>query len=229
MGEGDCPRPAIPASMDAAERAAAEELLRSTPWVSELIKDLSEPKIFDGMFQKDASLRPQHFVIGQRSPFIFKGPHVSGGGRQSVATWAVYAGHYSINGSYMLQGGAISAIFDYVTACMGSAVCNPGSFALTKSAKTQFLHGANPVPGVFRVTCEVFSLDEESGSMHLKSSLSNDKIEAGGRPFAISECEMVDGPRRKAWKAKQRQEKAVSPKTASANVNAASVGNLCKL
>merc|ERR1712070_725428 len=155
------------------------------------------------MFQKDPSLRPQHFVIGQRSPFIFKGPHVSG----SVAPWAIYAGHYSINGSYMLQGGAISAIFDYVTACMGSVVCNPGSFALTKSARTQFLHGANPVPSVFRVTCEVVNLDEDTGSMLLKSSLSNDQIKDGDKPFAVSECEMVDGPRRKAWKAKQRKHK----------------------
>ena len=91
----------------------------------------------------------------------------------TVCTYAVYAGHYSINGSYMLQGGAISAIFDYATACIGTTLFNPGSFALTKSVTTNFLRGANPVPGIFKVVCEVIALDLNAGSMTLKSSLTN--------------------------------------------------------
>ena len=213
--------------MDDAERMQGEELLRKTSWVVTELPDLGVPKVFDHMFLKDPTLRTKHYVVGERSPFIYKGPSVTtpssstatttttttttaadSSGRMigTVCTYAIYAGHYSINGSYMLQGGAISSIFDYATACIGSTLFNPGSFALTKSVTTKFLRGANPVPGVFKVTCEVIALDLESGSMTLMSVLTNQTVlEEGGRPFATSECVMIDGPRRSAWKAKRKE------------------------
>ena len=181
--------------MDSDEKEAGEHLLRTTPWVIDELSNvgLEIPAAFDHMFPKDPSLRTKHYVIGARSPFIYKGPSVqipnqlkdtpfrssaidsmdSMDAIGTVCTYAVYAGHYSINGSYMLQGGAISAIFDYATACIGTTLFNPGSFALTKSVTTKFLRGANPVPGIFKVVCEVIALDLNAGSMTLKSSLTN--------------------------------------------------------
>ena len=116
--------------MDDAERMQGEELLRKTSWVVTELPDLGVPKVFDHMFLKDPTLRTKHYVVGERSPFIYKGPSVitpssstattpttttaaDSSGRMigTVCTYAIYAGHYSINGSYMLQGGAISSIF----------------------------------------------------------------------------------------------------------------------
>ena len=176
--------------MDPSERKQAETLLRTTPWVMSEISDLNEPQAFNHMFSKDPSLRTKHYVVGERSPFIYKGPSIRLQGKLlptsfrysdnvelstmqneeastigAICTYAVYAGHYSINGSYMLQGGAVSAIFDYATACIGTVLFNRGSFALTKSVTTKFLKGAHPVPGIFKVICTVTALDLEAGSM----------------------------------------------------------------
>ena len=205
---------------------------------------LNEPTAFQHMFSTDPSLRTQHYVIGDRSPFIYKGPSLRVSAQLihgysydatssidapsligALCTWAVYAGHHSINGSYMLQGGAISAIFDYATACIGTTLFNPGSFALTKSVTTKFLRGANPVPGVFKVVCEVVALDLHSGSMTLKSTLTNATVLEGERPFAVSECVMIDGPRRKVYKELDREKKrAITMSTTSDNGSGVDVG-----
>ena len=217
--------------MDDQELLEAEQLLRSTPWVTNEFQNLDAPKAFDYMFSKDPSLRQKHYVVGQRAPFIYKGPsiriqdqllptpfryddaedlHTMDAEEDdtvgAICTYAVYAGHYSINGSYMLQGGAVSAIFDYATACIGTVLFNRGSFALTKSVTTKFLKGAHPVPGVFKVIVKVIAVDLQSGSMTLHSTLTNDTILPNERPFAVSECVMIDGPRRKLFKQQQQQQ-----------------------
>ena len=193
--------------MDEKERSEGEHLLRSTPWVTNEFQNLDAPKAFDYMFSKDASLRQKHYVVGQRAPFIYKGPSIRIQEKLlptpfryddtedlhkmdaeqddtvgAICTYAVYAGHYSINGSYMLQGGAVSAIFDYATACIGTVLFNRGSFALTKSATTKFLKGAHPVPGVFKVIVKVMAVDLHRGSMTLHSTLTNDTILPNDRP-----------------------------------------------
>lgn len=237
--------------MDEDEKRKGEELLRSTPWVIEEMHDLGEPKAFDHMFSKDSTLRSKHYVAGERSPFIYKGPSIRIKGRlldtsfryeedQMVegdmdelnvigasCTYAVYAGHYSINGSYMLQGGAISTIFDYATACIGTVLFNRGSFALTKSVTTNFLRGANPVPGVFKVICEVVDVDLMKGTLTLKSTLTNDTITEGERPFAVSDCVMVDGPRRALFK--RRRDGTAGKSNVSGGMKSSSTASAVKV
>jgi hypothetical protein len=77
---------------------------------------------------------------------------------------------------------------------------------LTKSVTTRFLKGAHTVPGVFKVIVKVIAVDLQSGSMTLHSTLTNDTILPNERPFAVSECVMIDGPRRKLFKQQQQQQ-----------------------
>ena len=242
--------------MDDAERASGEAMLRSTPWVRELLAPVGlldcAPPVFDAMFARDAALREKHYVIGSRAPFIFKGPRLdvddpsgrfqynegtrtrdtaaaaAGGirsslGNRAIMTWAVYAGHYAINGAYNLQGGAIAAIFDYATACAGSTVFSRGDFVLTKSNAVKYLRTAGPVPGVFKVVVELKDFDLEQGTMLLHSTLTRDDIKPGERPFATAVTEMVDGPRRKAWKAAKKKT-AISVAATSAAAAPAETG-----
>ena len=238
--------------MDDAERLEAEQLLESTPWVRDLLGPPGlldgDPKVWDGMFKLDASLRPKHYVAGQRSPFIFRGPHLrvdesddamaiaasraaasradrpsearfrfrkggkmgdEGTGRSAVMTWAVYAGHYAINGAYNLQGGATAAIIDYATACAGSTIFRWGMFVLTKVNTIKYLRTAGPVPGVFKVIVELKDYDLEKGDMILHTTLTRDDIAPGERPFATAVTHMVDGPTRKRWKQNQKKKRSV--------------------
>ena len=126
--------------------------------------------------------------------------------RRATMTWAVYAGHHAINGAYNLQGGATAAIIDYATACAGSVIFKWGAFVLTKANTIKYLRAAGPVPGVFKVIVELEDYDLDRGDMILHTTLTRDDIPPGERPFATAVTHMVDGPRRKRWKLRQKEQ-----------------------
>ena len=125
--------------------------------------------------------------------------------KRATMTWAVYAGHHAINGAYNLQGGATAAIIDYVTACAGSVIFKWGAFVLTKVNTIKYLRTAGPVPGIFKVIVELQDYDLDKGDLILHTTLTRDDIPSGERPFATAVTHMVDGPRRKRWKLRQKR------------------------
>ena len=202
--------------MDGDERAAAAQRLQETPWVRALLGTAAAPRllagappVWDGMFALDSALRAQHYVAGARAPFLFR----EGGrlgqdaalSKRATMTWAVYAGHHAINGAYNLQGGATAAIIDYVTACAGSVIFKWGAFVLTKVNTIKYLRTAGPVPGIFKVIVELQDYDLDKGDLILHTTLTRDDIPSGERPFATAVTHMVDGPRRKRWKLRQKR------------------------
>ena len=191
------------------ERIRGEAAIASSRWAVEegIGGEDDDPWVIEAMFQKYPELRHKHYVAGTASPFVFKGPKVSvvreGDGdviKSAKAVWAVYVGEFGGNASRVVQGGAIASMFDLVMACFGSIIAEPGSFGLTKSLFVRYLKGASPVPGVYKITTNLVSLDEQKGLIVLRSALTDGSAQGEKRPFAVSDCKLVDLKRRIAYK-----------------------------
>lgn len=113
-----------------------------------------------------------------------------------VGLRAVFFGPYTSNGANTMgvgQGGAISAIFDSITAQL--AFLHARGRLATASLSVRMLRPVTPVPGVFRVTTWVTR--DEGDRVYLHAELSRGADGNGGKPMATCEA-VLARPRRKA-------------------------------
>jgi acyl-coenzyme A thioesterase PaaI-like protein len=107
---------------------------------------------------------------------------------------AVYFGPYTSNGAQTMgvgQGGAISSIFDSVTAQL--AFLHARERLATAELKVRMMRPVVPVPGVFRVV--VWVIRDEGDRVYLRAELSSGA--AGSKPMASCDATMAR-PKRKA-------------------------------
>jgi acyl-coenzyme A thioesterase PaaI-like protein len=185
--------------MDAEEDAEARAALEGCEW----LKDAISTSGFD-LYEtswKQATERwegyKNHYVIGQRSPFRF---HMVKAGRDEGTNlvWGVFFGAYSTNGGGMLQGGAISSVFDVGTAQLGSQMFGPqpgGPFGITKSLKVHFKR-----PGPLKKVLRLDVRASDTSRVHMGLMMVAAVLSDGENTIAECSCEMVDPARRKSWR-----------------------------
>ena len=106
-----------------------------------------------------------------------------------------------------MQGGAISSIFDAMTATVGSVVVEPMAFGTTKSLTVMF-KAPTPLRTVLKFSVLSASFSMENGTGVVRAQLS-DGLE-NGEIYALCEAELVDIKRRKKWKMKMKQSSTTS-------------------
>ena len=156
--------------MDDQERRDGTKALEALPWVSKL----KGGGVIARIFTQGNAYMEKHYVVGSRAPFLFRaGTQKMKGNRHATAVWAVYAGKYAANASNMVQGGAVAAMFDFITACYGSMLYpkEGGAFGMTKRLSVRYLRPVQPVPGVFKIVVDCTSIDEEKGELKVQASL----------------------------------------------------------
>ena len=170
------------------EQMLADDKLVQTVWFNDAV---SEGTLVETSIRNDTQ---HHYVMGSRSPFYFRFG-INTESKHIVA--AVICGEHATNMGGMVQGGAISSIFDACTATVGSVVVEPMAFGTTKSLKVSF---KTPTPLFtvlkFSVIFAEFSLETGLGKVRGKLS---DGLE-NGKIYALCEAELVDRKRRKKWK-----------------------------
>jgi hypothetical protein len=146
----------------------------------------------------------EHYVMGARSPFYFRFG-VNSTNKHIVA--AVFSTQHATNMGGMMQGGAISSIFDAMTATVGSVVVEPMAFGTTKSLTVMF-KAPTPLRTVLKFSVLSASFSMENGTGVVRAQLS-DGLE-NGEIYALCEAELVDIKRRKKWKMKMKQSSTTS-------------------
>lgn len=148
--------------------------------------------------------------MGKRAPFrVFQGVVEPVTTKSCHLIWAVYFGEHATNGASMMQGGAISSIFDVGTANIGTVLFpdEPGSFGTTKSIEVSFL-APGPLQKAIRVDIWLTDIAEiEAGRASAEAEMRADG--AGGvdisdlqtKPLARCSCVLVDLARRQKWRA----------------------------
>ena len=169
------------------EQMLAGDKLVQTVWFNDAV---AQGTLVETSIRNDT----QHYVMGSRSPLYFRFG-INTESKHIVA--AVYCGEHATNMGGMVQGDAISSIFDACTATVGSVVVEPMAFGTTKSLKVSF-KAPTPLFTVlkFSVIFAEFSMETGLGKVRgmLSDGLENEKI------YALCEAELVDIKRRKKWK-----------------------------
>jgi len=175
------------------EANTAMTVLNELPWFNNLLKDGAW---IETSFRMNKS-KTEHYVMGKNSPFYFR-MAISPKNKSILA--AVWCGRYATNMGGSVQGGAISSIFDALTASVGSVQIEPGSFGTTKNLQVAFLA---PTPLLSPLQFSVISatFNEANGTGIVKAQLTNGTT---GKKYASCTAEMVDLKRRKKWKQQQK-------------------------
>ena len=116
--------------------------------------------------------------------------------------WAVYCGSYATNGVDMLQGGAISSLFDVGTAQIGTVFLPilGGAFGTTKSIDVSFL-SPGPLNRVVRMDIKLTDTSQmEKGRVSAMAEMRVDGSNLESKPFARCTCVLVDLVRRENWR-----------------------------
>jgi hypothetical protein len=192
--------------MDAKEDCEARAALEGSSWLSTLVKSSDYEQYETSWSQSPDRWEgyKSHYVIGQLSPFRF---HMAKTGKDEATSlvWAVYFGAYSTNGGGVIQGGAISSVFDVGTAQLGTQMFSGelgGSFGTTKSITVKFKR-PGPLKKVLRLDVKATDTSKvDIGLMTVEAVLFD-----GDTVIAESSAEMVDPARRQAWRQKQNSGK----------------------
>jgi len=178
------------------EATTARQALAANPWFNQMV---SSKKLVESSFrmQKDSII---HYVMGINSPFYFR-MGVSPDTKNIVA--AVWCGEHATNMGNMVQGGAISSIFDALTASVGSIQVEPMSFGTTKNLSVSFLR-PTPLFQVIKFSVVKASFNHDNGTALVEAQLTNGKTSTHEQTYATCTAEMVDMKRRKQWKTKRK-------------------------
>lgn len=177
-GEADYRPPAAVAEYFAELDAEGKQAIEKAAWWRELLaqEDLVHnwPSHAKRLEQNDHQHResaPLHFVMGRLAPYYIERCYKRDCSR---AVWAVYLGPYCSNGDTTMgvgQGGAISSLFDLITAQLGSMFAQART--PTVRIAVDLKKPAVPIPGVFK--CEAFVEKEENNRIYLRGEFGNGK------------------------------------------------------
>ena len=164
--------------------------LSAAPWFNQLVaqRSIVETKT---LISKEKS---PHYVVGRHSPFYFRFATTPA---KSIVV-AVWCGQNATNMGGKVQGGAISSIFDALTASVGSFAVHPNSFGLTKSLSVKF-KSPTPLQTVLKFSV-INATFNDDGIGRIQAELSN----GTGKTYATCVAEMVDVRTRKKWKEKMK-------------------------
>lgn len=189
-----CPLPVE--DMDGDEVAVAQAAIENCAWFNAMV---SSPTFH--VYTRMNKNTSDHYVLGRRSPFLWKlGVKSHEEKERQVLVAAVWSGRCATNMGGMIQGGGIAAIFDVVTATLGSVCVEPMSFGMTKSLHVRYRSPA-PLSRVVKVETSGSSFNLDAGTCTVTAVLSDGDSD---QIFATCEAELVDIRRRTKWKKRER-------------------------
>uniref|UniRef100_A0A7S2WNU6 Thioesterase domain-containing protein n=1 Tax=Mucochytrium quahogii TaxID=96639 RepID=A0A7S2WNU6_9STRA len=171
-----------------AERAIGEKALDECAWLKRMVDDRTVQPVPWQTVEK-------HYVCGLMSPLQFRiGKNVLSDGSVGLVI-ACWCSSFAQNGTGNVNGGAISAMFDFGTALLGSFVYEFFAFGTTKAISVKFF---KPVPSNECLRMEVTgTLDDKQGLGQVQGKLTNG---VGDIKYATCTADMVDLPRRRKMK-----------------------------
>ena len=180
------------------EHNEATLALANASWFNEMIDSgvISETR----MASKSDSL---HYVIGKGSPFHFRFGVGFKKEQDKTLVAAIWCGENATNMGGKVQGGAISSIFDALTASVGSIKFEPMAFGTTKSIEVKFL-SPTPLKTVLRFKVITSNFNENTGEGIVEAELSDGNT---GEKYASCTAHMVDIKRRRNWKKNHPRER----------------------
>ena len=161
--------------------------LKSWNWFNKLLSNGDLSEIYLGRE------RSPHYVLGSASPFTFRFARST---NDNSLVAAVHCGHFAQNLGGVVQGGAISSIFDALTAVAGTVKLQSMGFNTTKSLSVQF-RAPTPLLSVLKFQVVSSEFNQETGTGVVEAELVNGDT---GKLYASCTAQLIDMKRRRRWK-----------------------------